>query len=66
MTAIYIDPPSDIRGRAWAETEEDVATFRAEWKAKGYKVTARRKYETFMGERFRKEKSVIKLTWETL
>ena len=66
MALVLLDPENAIIGRAWADTEEDVQQFRSKMKLRGFRVTARRKYETFMGERFPKPGALIRLKWETM
>ena len=66
MALVLLDPENAIVGHAWADTEDDVRAFRAKMKAIGFRVTARRKYETFMGKRFPKPGAVIRLKWETM
>lgn len=66
MALVLLDPEDAIVGRAWADTEDDVREFRAKMKSRGFRVTARRKYETFKGERFPKPGAVIRLKWETM
>lgn len=66
MGLVLLDPADAITGRAWADTEADVQAFREQMRAKGFRVTARRKYETFKGERFPKPGAVIRLKWETM
>lgn len=66
MTLVMLDPEDSIVGRALADTEEEVAEFRAKMQAKHFKVTARRRYEWFKGERFPKPGVAIRLKWETM
>lgn len=62
--AIVVVWDKGVTGLAWADTEAEMETYRTHLKSLGFRVTVRRKYEWFLGQRFVRKGRVIRIKWE--